>query len=91
MIRIFNQIRNYDFVFFCSGYAQPSKFMSNPTKTILINTSGLASLLEKLNSDCTFVNMSSSEVYGNPTIIPTPGIVAVCPAVNVPERPKTVN
>lgn len=67
-----NQIRNYDFVFFCSGYAQPSKFMSNPTKTVLINTSGLASLLQTLHANCTFINMSSSEVYGSPSIIPTP-------------------
>ncbi len=79
-----SQIRNYDFVFFCSGYAQPSKFMSNPTKTILINTSGLASLLEKLNSDCTFVNMSSSEVYGNPTIIPTPETYTGSTEINHP-------
>jgi UDP-glucuronate decarboxylase len=64
--------RDYDLVFFCSGYAQPSKFIANPVKTALIHIVGISSILSILKKDAVFVNMSSSEVYGNPEVIPTP-------------------
>ena len=64
--------RHYDVVFFCSGYAQPSKFIANPVKTALIHTVGISSILSILKNDAVFINMSSSEVYGNPEVIPTP-------------------
>jgi UDP-glucuronate decarboxylase len=65
-----------DYVFFCSGYGQPSKFVKNNIKTILINTVGLESLLDYMNRNGggNLLFLSSSEIYGNPPdeMIPTP-------------------
>ena len=64
---------NFDFVFYCSGYAQPSKFISDPISTSLINVIGVSSILKILKEDATFIYMSSSEIYGDPDLqnIPT--------------------
>jgi dTDP-glucose 4,6-dehydratase/UDP-glucuronate decarboxylase len=66
-----------DYVFFCSGYGQPSKFLDDKIKTISINVVGLESLLstivtQKRNSS--FLFLSTSEIYGDPpnSAIPTP-------------------
>ena len=66
-------IRAVDYVYYCSGYAQPAKFIKDPIKTSLINTVGVHSILSGLADDATFTYMSSSEIYGDPDIqnIPT--------------------
>ncbi len=67
------KINDVDYVYYCSGYAQPAKFIKEPIKTSLINTLGLYSILSGMKNDATFTYMSSSEIYGDPNIenIPT--------------------
>ncbi len=64
-----------DVTFFCAGYGQPSKFLSNNIKTTLINIVGSNSILEKLSrqkKNTKFTFLSTSEIYGTPSIYPTP-------------------
>tara|TARA_R110002020_G_scaffold54484_2_gene151924 strand:- start:1281 stop:2345 length:1065 start_codon:yes stop_codon:yes gene_type:complete len=65
-----------DSVFFCSGYAQPSKFLKNNIKTSLINVVGLESILNYMQKSGggDFAFLSTSELYGDPPIemLPTP-------------------
>ena len=58
-------IGKVDYCFYCAGYAQPSKFMSNPIDTLNLNISGLYNILTSTfsNKDATFVYLSSSEIY----------------------------
>lgn len=55
-----------DYVYYCSGYAQPAKFIKDPLRTTLINTLGLDSILSELKKGANFIYMSSSEIYGDP-------------------------
>ena len=55
--------KKYDFIFYAAGYAQPSKFLEDPLKTISINTSGLLNTLEKLKQDGSIIYLSTSEIY----------------------------
>ncbi len=52
-----------DYIIHSAGYGQPGKFMSDPVKTLKLNTLTTFHLLEKLNSKGKFLFMSSSEVY----------------------------
>lgn len=65
-----------DYLFFCSGYGQPSKFLQNNIKTALINVVGLESLLSymMLHDGGNALFLSTSEIYGNapPEMLPTP-------------------
>ena len=65
-----------DFAFFCSGYGQPSKFLKNNIKTMLINIVGLESLLDYMqrNNGGSLLFLSTSEIYGNAPdeMLPTP-------------------
>ena len=67
---------NIDYVFFCSGYGQPSKFLKNNIKTMLINIVGLESILDYMNSHGggNLLFLSTSEIYGNAPddMLPTP-------------------
>ena len=59
-----------DYCFYCAGYAQPSKFLSNNTKTFFLNTNGLQKTFDSIyknnkNAKCIF--LSSSEIYSNNT------------------------
>lgn len=56
----------FDYCFYCSGYAQPAKFLDRPIETININIGGLYKTLEnvyKQNPLARSVFLSSSEVY----------------------------
>lgn len=65
-----------DYTFFCSGYGQPSKFLENNIKTMLINIVGLESILHYMNlhNGGNLLFLSTSEIYGNPPeeMLPTP-------------------
>ena len=55
-----------DYCFYCAGYAQPGKFLSNPSKTFSLNTIGVNNTFENIfknnkTAKCLFI--SSSEVY----------------------------
>lgn len=62
-----------DYCFFCSGYGQPSKFLKNNVKTSLINVLGPKSILDFMsNKGGNFLFLSTSELYGDADVIPTP-------------------
>ena len=55
-----------DYCFYCAGYAQPGKFLSNPSKTFSLNVDGLRYTLENIfnnNEKAKAIYISSSEVY----------------------------
>tara|TARA_Y100000034_G_scaffold26223_1_gene31298 strand:+ start:1255 stop:2298 length:1044 start_codon:yes stop_codon:yes gene_type:complete len=55
-----------DYCFYCAGYAQPGKFLSNPYKTFSLNVNGLRYTLENIfynNKKAKVIYISSSEVY----------------------------
>ena len=55
-----------DYCFYCAGYAQPSKFLSDTTTTFFLNTSGVQktfSDIYKNNKNARCVFLSSSEIY----------------------------
>jgi len=52
-----------DFIIHAAGYGQPSKFMSDPIRTIKLNTTALLELGEKLSGGGKLLFVSTSEVY----------------------------
>ncbi len=55
-----------DYCLYCAGYAQPGKFLSNPSKTFSLNVNGLSRIFNKVfseNKKAKAVYISSSEVY----------------------------
>ena len=58
--------KKIDYCFYCAGYAQPAKFLSNPIKTFSLNTTGVNLVFDniyKQNKNATCIFLSSSEVY----------------------------
>ncbi len=58
--------KKIDYCFYCAGYAQPSKFLSDTTTTFFLNTSGVHKTFGDIynknkNARCIF--LSSSEIY----------------------------
>tara|TARA_Y100000592_G_scaffold101154_1_gene186114 strand:- start:9243 stop:10286 length:1044 start_codon:yes stop_codon:yes gene_type:complete len=55
-----------DYCFYCAGYAQPSKFLSDKTKTFFLNVTGLQETFNNIfenNKKARCVFLSSSEIY----------------------------
>lgn len=66
-------LRTADFVIHCAGFASPRAYMARPLETIAGAVDGTRNLLELTRvSGARMLFFSSSEIYGNPTIIPTP-------------------
>lgn len=65
-----NELPEADIIIHAAGYGQPGKFMTDPLKTIKLNTSLTLKLLEKLKSGGKFLFISSSEVYSGLTKSP---------------------
>jgi len=62
-----------DFVLHCASRASPEDYRLHPIDTLEGNSVGTKNLLEySLKNDCLFLFTSTSEIYGNPSIIPTP-------------------
>ena len=58
----------FDYCFYCSGYAQPAKFLDKPIETINLNTLGLFNTMKNIyeqNSSARVIFLSSSEVYAS--------------------------
>jgi len=53
----------FDVIIHSSGYAQPSKFLSDRLKTLRINTDATINLLNSLKKEGKFLFVSTSEVY----------------------------
>lgn len=52
-----------DLIIHSAGYGQPGRFMSDPVKTIALNTTGTMELINRLAPDGKFLFTSSAEVY----------------------------
>ncbi len=64
---------NFDFCINCSGAANVSQSMSNPSRDYYLNTHNVFKILEALrvhNPTCKFITLSSAAVYGNPNTLP---------------------
>jgi UDP-glucuronate decarboxylase len=59
----YQQLPEADYIIHAAGYGQPMKFMTNPEKTLMLNTSATFHLFHQLNSGGRFLFISSSEVY----------------------------
>ena len=56
----------FNYCFYCSGYAQPAKFLDKPIETLNLNVMGLYNTLDNLyslNPHAKCVYLSSSEIY----------------------------
>ena len=63
----------FDYVVHLAARPSPEDYISNPVETLMSNSIGTMKLLETANlSKSRFVYTSSSEVYGNAEILPTP-------------------
>ena len=72
-IEDYSDDRKYDFVVHLAARPSPEDYISHPTSTILSNSLGTKVMLDiARKSDSVFMYTSSSEVYGEASIIPTP-------------------
>jgi len=53
----------FDYIIHAAGYGQPGRFMEEPVKTLMINTSTTLALFDRLEADGHFLFVSTSEVY----------------------------
>jgi nucleoside-diphosphate-sugar epimerase len=60
-----NSKEYFDLIYYCAGYGQPKKFISNPFATVEVNTSDLIFAAKLLKNDGKMFYMSSSEIYTN--------------------------
>jgi UDP-glucuronate decarboxylase len=58
-----DQFNDFDIIIHAAGYAQPSKFLSEPIETIRLNVEVTIELTKKLAKDGVLLYLSSSEVY----------------------------
>lgn len=59
----YEHLPSSDVVIHAAGYAQPTLFMANPAATLTINVAATLALLQAMDSNGTFVYLSSSEIY----------------------------
>jgi nucleoside-diphosphate-sugar epimerase len=59
----FTDLPNFDIIIHAAGYGQPSKFLENKIKTIILNTKSTINLIQKLNKNGKFLFVSTSEIY----------------------------
>jgi UDP-glucuronate decarboxylase len=63
----------YDIIFHLASRASPEEYQTHPIETLKANSLGTLRILEKaVRDNSTVVYASSSEVYGDASIIPTP-------------------
>lgn len=77
----------FDCIFHLAGYAQPSKFITDPSSTIKINTEIVTNLLKKVNTSGSFLFLSSSEVYTNSQLKLNNENMNSCVSSNHPRAP----
>ena len=56
---------SFDVIIHAATYAQPTKFMADPSATVLLNSSTIVELFRKIELGGSFIFLSSSEVYGS--------------------------
>jgi UDP-glucuronate decarboxylase len=63
----------FDLVFHFASRASPEEYQQHPVETLLANSDGTRNILQiARNHNARVIYASSSEIYGHPTIIPTP-------------------
>lgn len=62
-IQSISKLPKYDVIIHASGYGQPKKFISDPYKTLCLNSISTHELLKKVKTNGTFIFLSSSELY----------------------------
>lgn len=63
----------WDFIFHLASHPSPEEYQEHPVETIVANSQGTQNILEAARqSDATALFASSSEVYGDAQVIPTP-------------------
>jgi len=69
----FKEDEKFDFVFHFASRASPEEYQLYPVETLLANSEGSYRMLELARKhDSTVLFASSSEVYGDPEVVPTP-------------------
>jgi len=69
----FQTSESYDYVIHLAARPSPEDYISSPVETILSNSFGTKNMLDiALRSNAVFMYTSSSEVYGDASVIPTP-------------------
>ena len=64
---------NYDYVIHLAARPSPEDYISNPVSTIMSNSVGTMKMLDVAHrSNAIFMYTSSSEVYGDSQVLPTP-------------------
>ncbi len=63
-------LKRYNYVIHAATYSQPSKFMSQPLETLSLNGPLVISLAKHLDSQGTFLFLSSSEIYSGSMTAP---------------------
>lgn len=65
------QTQRFDYVFNLACAASPPRYQADPVHTMMTNVLGARNLLELAGQDCaSFVQASTSEVYGDPEVHP---------------------
>jgi UDP-glucuronate decarboxylase len=63
----------FDFVFHLAGHASPEEYQTHPIETLQTSSLGSANMAELARkNDATILFASTSEIYGNAEVIPTP-------------------
>lgn len=63
----------FDFIIHTAGFASPKIYRTRPMETINVTINGTLNLLRLANRyKARMLFFSSSEIYGNPTVVPTP-------------------
>lgn len=69
----FDVVKKYDYVLHFASRASPEEYQLNPIKTLLANSLGSYRMLELARKcDSKILFASSSEVYGDSVVVPTP-------------------
>lgn len=72
-VSLFDSRENFDFIFHMAAHASPDEYQTNPIETLktsALGTFAMAELARK--NDATLLFSSTSEVYGDAEIVPTP-------------------
>jgi UDP-glucuronate decarboxylase len=69
----FNSEEKFDFIFHMAGHASPDEYQTHPIETLQTSASGSFAMAELARkNDATLLFASTSEVYGDAEVIPTP-------------------
>jgi UDP-glucuronate decarboxylase len=69
----FGENEKFEFIFHFASRASPEEYQLHPVETLLANSQGSYRMLELARQhDATVLFASSSEVYGDPQVVPTP-------------------